>query len=670
MKNIVKKINTLEINNISFDVKYIKLDELINLIYTVDEYRDNNKLDIFDIKDFNYKNKIILAMFISKHVNLYPLISRYNKYNYILFDDIVPLVYKTIFRGFFVSSDIIFKNQISRKYNKVLQVGILPTFLEAYLSIKESDLIKCDFIRVRSSKYETNTINLELYNGLIDTFVKKYGDYVNVYNIDKFYDQMIFDNKYYNLIIFDTYKNLASINLDDLPMNINDRYISSIIHIKYIYHQIIFAINKLEDGGDLILLFPGYDNVAYHQIMTILACLFMKTILYHSDMDYSYRYFVIAKGFKKQNKLVDMLTKNYLANINENFLINILSTDIKIIDTHFNKYLLKKFDDINVKMNNLSKYMNNEQLIKKMYYETYFNQLTNTKYWLGNIFGDGKINDKIYEIIYQYRLYLFDKLTKRQEYTFISKCNLDDKIEIVFDKIDKKVFTEICKPFKYLELFTLVGYDDINYTYDNYKSLRRKLLFDKNDTNTYEIFSMLKQIALSGDRNIIAENVNMYNKMLDHYKINNVTYVVWDYYIKTNINGTNLFEKLMNTIIINFNLTDISPLLVSTFYILANCYKKYKIIKTNISSEYYFVCENTNFTIPNKIIMIINKNLKHITESYLLVAISECFINEFNKIINKLLIKELLDVIRIKYTKMYNEYIAIHKTLLKKFRKH
>jgi len=170
MKAIIKKldISNLRTENLEtkFDFKYIRINDLIELILTNENYVSKNKIQINDIKTINYKEKIILSMFVDDYVHLFPTISKYNIYSEYLFNKLNPLNENTLFRGIFVSSDILYQNKLNG-YKKIAQIGVLPTFLEAYLQINDAPVI-CDFINIVSSKYNPNSNNNDLYDKLID----------------------------------------------------------------------------------------------------------------------------------------------------------------------------------------------------------------------------------------------------------------------------------------------------------------------------------------------------------------------------------------------------------------------------------------------------------------------------------------------------------------------
>jgi len=89
MRTLIKTIDSknlnIVLNDTSFQPKFVKLDELINLIYTTDYYKLLNEQITKDIKEYNDKEKVILTMFINKYIDINPSVSKYNKYFFYYF---------------------------------------------------------------------------------------------------------------------------------------------------------------------------------------------------------------------------------------------------------------------------------------------------------------------------------------------------------------------------------------------------------------------------------------------------------------------------------------------------------------------------------------------------------------------------------------------------------
>ena len=633
-------------------------------------------LDILDIKSLNDKEKVILTIFINRYIHLNPTISKYNNYAYLLFNNFDPLNVKTIFRGVFVSIDQLYQNKITLNVDKVLQVGVLPTFLEAYLYLNNvSKNTKYDFIKINSSKL-LGSNNINLYDEIIQKFIN-INHNLNMININDFYSSKIndlIDNKSlkdkYELIIFDTYKN---INKTD------DRYLSSIVHTKYIYHQVIFILNKLEKNGEMIILLPGYQHLVYQQIITVLRKLFDKVILSHSEFDYSYRYFVIGKNYKPNDEILKDLIKKYeKIDINSSNVLMSLGIDTDKDIIRYDQVLQEKFNKINSKIQSIKPYLNNDKLIKKIYYDIYFNQVTKTNIWLTNIFSLNqehhiKINEEFYTIIFDYKSYLFDKITsydiKSYKYPIKLFKNGKSKIKILGDNLSNEDFNTIIKPLEYIRLFNLICFDDVNYNYNKYQLLKNEInpysnineRFPEYDIQTIDILNLIEtnDSKNSSNKNIIYSSDDNIKQIFDNNKIHNILYLDYEYIKKINILKDNL------DVIIKFNLNQITPLLVSLMYILS---KTYNDVKINISinkNEYYLVCRSKKTEVLH-----VDKLLeKTLTDNTFLVSITEEFVNVIDNIVSKLIVKELCDVIRYKYINDYPEYALFYNLLMKKTNK-
>lgn len=692
MKAIIKKldISNLRTENLEtkFDFKYIRINDLIELILTNENYVSKNKIQINDIKTINYKEKIILSMFVDDYVHLFPTISKYNIYSEYLFNKLNPLNENTLFRGIFVSSDILYQNKLNG-YKKIAQIGVLPTFLEAYLQINDAPVI-CDFINIVSSKYNPNSNNNDLYDKLIDNFSQKYPLCNIIKNVENFYTSNFLNTQQnnYDLIIFDTYKNLHMINYEEIPSNINMRLLSSIIHAKYILGQIIFAINKLENNGDLILLLSGFDDSMQKQLITLLVELFDSVTFYHSKIDYSYRYFVICKHFNKNNIMINVITKLYEEkNKNKDeILINLLPSDMRIVDVNMNEMLIHKFQEITSKINILKSYFSNTILIKKIYYDTYYYQLQNTKKFIDNIFGEDKTSNIIHDMLYEYNINLYNKLIKLSSY-YSEHINNTNKLEILFENVKEEDYIKIYKFDNYLKLINLVGYD-IDKGYDNvsYKNIKKEMshFFDANKYLSKKVDISFKHIGLiellrkfkfvgNNDNIIISDEIEIIKTVCEEYNIKNLTYIDFEYYLNLK-NKTNIFENLTQNIIIKFELSLLSPLLISIFYCLSFLFGKYAIFRPEIFSGYYYFISQTENKIKNNdntilLIKLFNINLSKINSSLQLVVISSDFIDNIIVIINKLINKELMDVVRYKYPFINPEYKIIYDMMLRKYNK-
>jgi len=323
MNNLIKKINTIHNINININKTFVDLDKIIDIIIGMEQ----NFLLINDIKEFNDKQKVILTIFINKYVHLYPIVSVSNMYMKTLKKNIHPLNYVNIFRGFFIATNIIKSCNCKILSNNILQVGILPTFIEAISKLTpiNTDSVRLDFIKIKPTN---NKSNIDIYDELISKFKIRYNlidNLTNLYSMDMNDIKSQIDIKY-DLIIFDTYKNISENYLSNIQSNINQRLLTAILDSRYILFQIILGLNILNPKGDLILLFPGSNNIIYQQIITILATVFEEIQLINLEIDYSYRYFVCAKNYTPISAVINQLDK--LSNINlintDKILISIL----------------------------------------------------------------------------------------------------------------------------------------------------------------------------------------------------------------------------------------------------------------------------------------------------------------------------------------------------------
>ena len=609
MNNLLKKINTINtiysLNKIDIKLTFINLDTLVDILLEMDQ----NKLIIYDIKEFNDRQKIILSIFINKYVHLYPTVSTFNVYNKILHKNIRVLNYKNIFRSFFNAINLIKLCKIDLLDKNILQIGILPTFIEAIGNLIQISDVKLDYIKIKSTK---NKSNREIYDNLIDQ-LKSTIEFNLIDNLTHFYQIDLNDllkdkllSKRYDLIIFDTYKNLSTIPIDNIQSNINLRLLSAILDSKYILFQLIFSLNKLNSNGDLILLFPGSNHIIYQQILTILATVFEQIELINLDIDYSYRYFVCCKNYKPKTDLINQL--NQLNQLNDSsILINILDENNKILDINFENMLQDKFNTIRSDITYL-KSIDNQELINKIYLNNYNYQLINTYNLIKSLFDETDINKTLISLV-----------TKAKQYIISKQKNIKDIAEYNVLKTDKKI-----KHIDYLgEIINQDIFNQLIY-YINY--LR---LFD-----------------------IIANNTDIDNKLnikidlnylIDKYNLNDL------YYIETV--DQLIIDGLKNELIIKFKLNSMSPFLLSIFYIYNIIYEESFIVGNYL--EYYIIYKNiisSKVHLLDHIAKLYNNQnkSKSFNKNIQLVIIDESYLGNINDIFNRLFNKELINSIRIK----------------------
>jgi hypothetical protein len=628
---IYKNHQQIKSKDININIKTINIEKLIEMMLIDNKYEYYNKLDIRDIKDYNDKEKVMLEMFINMYVNINPSITEYNKYADLLFKKINILEYKHIFRGFYVGIDILIKNNLL-SHNNILQIGVLPTLLESYTYLNNK-LNKCDFIKIESKKKSSSLNSIDLYNNLISKF-RNY----NLLDINDFYNTEInnIDDNIYDLIMCDVYKNISKYQIDNYD-NVNIRYLSALVHSKYILHELLFCINKLKKGGDIILLFPGFLDDVYKQLIIIIRKLFDEVIIFNSEIDFSFRVYLIGKNYKPDSDIINKLKSIKIDDI----LINLIDLpDLPDLpdDNNISINLVDKFNKIDKQLNNINKYFDNQKLIKKVYHENYYIQLTNTYKWLKSfkVTNNIVINDEIIQKLDDYKLSLADKLIKMNLYVEhdLNKDIDFKKFNIICD--DVKNIDEYVKSIKYLELLDIFGYNKdigyIGYLEKDYNLLKNNLL------------------GLSD-------------------KTDKIDYIDIDEYLKNSEKSYNLFEGLKDNIVIRFRLQSLSSFVLSLFYVLTNIYKTTKIKSDLINGIYYLVCDKLNNNADNNIKqlkMLYEKNLSKINSNFYLIALSDSFVVQINELISKLIMKELLLIIRMRYVYCNNEFIIYYKHKNKK----
>jgi hypothetical protein len=744
MKNLIKKINSSNIDINLFDFKFIFVDlqQLINILNN--EKNINNKTDIteittersktsstsstkfvqfpktlvfgnlhdhssvladiIDIKEFNDKQKIILTMFINDYVFLNPTISVYSKYSHILHKKINPLNFPTIFRGFYVATSILNQTQIKSNYINILQIGVIPTFLEAYVRLNQThnnpSEQNIDFIQILSSKYESNNNMIDLYNQIIKKFTDMFPQINLIPNLSDFYSKniqkLIMDKTLrtkYDLIIFDTYKNLSNISFDEIESDINIRLQSAIVHTKYILHQIIFSLNKLNSNGDLIILLPGSNHLFYQQLITLLSCLFESIILSNTTIDYSWRYFLVAKTYKPNDDLIKKISSSNYDLSNNMILINLYDQNNKVLDINFEKYLRLKFINIQQKIIGIDDFFKNDLFIKKIYSEIYPNQLTNTYNWLGKIFESSVINYQIISEVFDYKKKLFEKFSQIKQYNFHLNQIDQIRIKLIGLNLDMEVVYELIPIIKCLKLYNLIVYDQ-NYTENvsSDKSIYDKLAYTKIFNQLYLISNIrtkISDIISDYDMNLIEilndhlitqndiqniilahhNDLSNIKNTLNYFKITNILYIDWDYYMENILTSDIDFDNLNNHILIKFQLESISPFLISFLFILCHIYSDIKIIKPQFSNSYYYIkIDNflsTKYDDVKIAFNLIKSERKVITKNYQILAINDDFLYELNKIFNKVFIIDLINNIRCKYVFNNSDYINLHSNINK-----
>ena len=156
---------------------------------------------------------------------------------------------------------------------------------------------------------------------------------------------------------------------------------------------------------------------------------------------------------------------------------------------------------------------------------------------------------------------------------------------------------------------------------------------------------------------------------LNYFKITNILYIDWDYYMENILTSDIDFDNLNNHILIKFQLESISPFLISFLFILCHIYSDIKIIKPQFSNSYYYIkIDNflsTKYDDVKIAFNLIKSERKVITKNYQILAINDDFLYELNKIFNKVFIIDLINNIRCKYVFNNSDYINLHSNINK-----
>lgn len=649
MNTIFKKIE-FNTNDIVFKATTSNLDDILDIV--IDD-------EIFDIKDYNDVEKIVLDVFINKYVYLNPSVSKHSLYNYILYKKIEIINYNNISTSFYVYQNIFSYNKINKDKNikNILHIGLFPNVLEAYNIYNNNNLYNSDFIQ--SYKYSNNN----LYDTLLERVSKNIRNFtlINKLNNNEYINLNIIKKKY-NIIFFNNYKNILYFS----NYNINEKSLSSIIHFKYILNQIIFILNSLEKDGEFIILMSAYNNKIYSQIVYIIKLFFKEVNLFHSEIDLSYRIFLIGKKFYINDNNIDIFNRlnNFYNDIkldNKNILINIIEN--YNYDNNYNDFienLKNKFSYIYSKIKSTIDIFSDEKILNKLHYYYYNYQLKNTLYFLINNINKIYINDNFKLKIKNFEKDIFFKIIiKRNKYFEISENIYFYKFYIINKILSNQEFYEIIKPLKFLNIYENIIYDDIIYQIDKYYHIIKqvklyneiyeelKYIISNHKFTSFHIIDIIQYIYNNENSNLdnilYSGNIEGINGIFNYYNIKNIIYIDFSENNLYNINY--IFDKY--DYVIKFSLKTITPLLLSIFYILSKYFKECFFIKISLSVyKYFFICKKYNNIKIGKINDILNNSNDKMTY---LVQINEKFINDFNNIIYNLLISELKNSILIKY---------------------
>ena len=698
MKNLIKKIDStkIDINLKHFKLDFVSIKELTELILT--KYSDENNYTIIDIKEFNDRQKLILDMFVNQYIYLNPSISKFSIYYEYLKPKINPMIYSTIFRGFYVASKILSQSNFDNisKYHNILQMGVLPTFIESLYRLNPN-IELFNFIKIKSVK--KNHTEQSFYNQMIDKLKNICPNFKQVDNID-FNNITNMKNKY-DLIIFDIYKNLYPLENIQLLENINMRYFNSIIHSKYILQQIIFAFNNLNMNGDLIILFPGSNHLIYQQMITLLSSMFDQINLLNADIDFSWRYFVVCKSFKPNNQLINSLNNINLNLDNDNILLNIFDENTKILDIEFLKYLKNKFETIKNNISSIEPIITNFQLISKIYNETYYFQLANTDKWLKTIFDLNTINPKLDQLNTNYKKKLILKFEKISKDKYNLQYLKNIKINLIGRPVKDIEWNEIIQINKFINIGNIILND---YHKTNIKQKNDLTINLINPTNSKLVNILSDQIKNNkSNPNIIIgseTDIKDINTICKHLEIGDIIYIDWLYY-KGLKEIQHFFDKLTNNLIIKFDLYKITPLLLSFINIFCHLYEE-SFIKIINQFEYYFQFNNiksitgleqgidtglgfakskllkeqesrlglgfAKSKLPKELLFDLYESINELDDNIQLLAFDSDFLLDINQILNKLFIIELINKLRYRYQNQNPDIITTHK-FIKRIRK-
>jgi hypothetical protein len=370
------------------------------------------------------------------------------------------------------------------------------------------------------------------------------------------------------------------------------------LNSKYILFQIIFALNKLNTNGDLILLLSGSNHIIYQQYITILSTLFDEILLINSEIDYSYRYFAICKRFKPNLQLINELTVN-VSNNNDNILINSLDSSNHILDINFEKYLQIKFNKIISDISYIEQIFNNQQLIDKIYTNNYYYQLNNTYKWLNTIFKNSLINNELNNKINKFNNNIIIKIKNKKQFNSYLITKIDEyELNFLGENINSITFNQLINCIDYLQLFNIMNYHN----------------------------------------SFINKSIDI-NSLINEYKLDHPLYI-------EDINKL-ILQNLKNQIIIKFELKSLCPFMLSIFYICLMIYDKVLIVESLY--EYYFICIDLNKQeLLDDIIKLYDLDITNINSNYQIVIINEDFLSQINSILNKLFIQQLINIIRLK----------------------
>lgn len=622
-----------------------------------------------DIKSYNEFDKTILYMFINKYVGLINLTSIYNEYNDLITNSIK--IFKQhntpLLRGFANAVDILKHVDISKfdtKHNYMcLNVSVLPTFAEALLNMNmfESLSVAVDFIQTNSTK---NKINKQLYDELLNNVKQKY-PLINCHFSKKFYTTSINSNTNpnYDLIIFDTYKNFTKMTDDNIT--------TAQMNSKHIYHQIVYGLNNLKNGGNMILLFGFGELDIYNEFHVILESLFENIIFVNSYFDFSLRYFVICNCYNYSQQFVYKLTTDYLDNFTDNLDKN---KYLKTIGLKHNLQqqqqqqfktlhdsLVDKFQNqIQSRIQMLRKFYSKPKFIKKIYHSNYHIQLMNSYKWATLCIATNNINQNVKTKLIQFKLKTELKQTNihtklidfdlkyvkpiSQQFTWIGQIINNDSFKQIFQCLKYNDFLNNIM----LPKLETVPLTNNNLNIKQYKQLFGLVKFKHSEQTQINVCAYL-------------EKQKEIKEFIDELNITDIAYIDIDYLLcSSELNFVDaIFGQQLNlNIVIKFKFDNICPLFLSVLYMLCYAYNFSVTIQQFNNSEYYLIgtiyddFKNDLFYSELKQIKT-NYKTNMLNPNLYLTTIDELFITKFTTIYYKIFINETISKIKTQYLQQY-----------------
>lgn len=591
----------IDINN----VKFISIEELKNYILKQMIKYNNIYNNLYTLKDLNNNQKLMFDIIMNDYFYLNMLTPKYyltlNIIENIKLLDI--LVFKPIFRDFFHHSDILNNSKIILNYKNILQIGIVPSFLEALIEYNKKFNVTNKYNYIKNSPLK---LNEEIYNSLIDDFHNKYS-FVNINKEEFNYQKFINLNFKFDFIIIENYKNFSKIKLDSVLRYykiINTSYFDSFLANNYIFKHILFALEYLNEDGSFIFALSAYKNKIYNQFISILKSFFEEVKFISSILDYSFRYYIVCYKYKFNSNLFAKLKNIKLKN--NSILISLSNYNIKnkFINKIKNKFILFK---------------NNILIFQNIFDSSFINFINNNLFnlkliksynFIRNIFSKSLIDEKIEKnIMNTNNIYIsFFKKSSFYKIYNISKDSLE--INFIINQVEHDQITNIINSLNYNKFMKLYKFKKwYNKFYDN--------------------------------------RINIINFIIKNFKLNKIKII--DLNINLNILGTNINEYFLNnfnSIILILNISNILPTFINLLYIFIKFHDESFIYISDYQIKSIFlICKNKNI-INNILLESIIKNDNHNT---IFISFSDFFIKQINKIFIDIIKYKINNILILKY---------------------